>query len=163
MLLGEAQHGKDTVADLFTEFLPGMTSMSSSLFCIEEFIFDEVGVDLGYSTPMELYLNRDNHRDILFNRIVEYNTPNLSKLGMELLSKYPIYIGCRNINEFLALKNNRGFDISIWVDASNRKPKEPSTSMTISKSHADIIIDNNGTLAELNEKVKSICNLLQLI
>ena len=55
------------------------------------------------------------------------------------------------------------FDLIIWVDASERLPKEPSTSFNIDKSCADIIVENNGTLEEFVQKTKNIGNILKKI
>jgi len=50
----------------------------------------------------------------------------------------------------------------IWVDASERLPKEGSDSFNIDISCADVIINNNGTLKELTDKVQRIGDSLFL-
>lgn len=45
------------------------------------------------------------------------------------------------------------FDIIIWIDATGRLPEEPASSFDIDKSCADIIIENNHTFEEFEEKV----------
>jgi hypothetical protein len=47
-------------------------------------------------------------------------------------------------------------DYTIWVDASKRHPPEPDTSCTITSSDADFIIDNNGSLAQLNSNIAKV-------
>ena len=54
------------------------------------------------------------------------------------------------------------FDLVIWVDASDRLPLEPITSFNIDKSCADIIIENNGTLEELTDKVMRFGGVLDV-
>lgn len=162
MIVGPAQHGKDTVAELLSEYL-GLTFMSSSLFCINKFIFDILGPEYGYSLPYHLYENRDFHRTELYNLISDYTKDDLSKLSRELFKEDNIYVGCRNREEFLKSKEESLFHLSIWVDASERKTMEPPTSMTIKKSDADIIIDNNGTLNQLKDKLKSLAEILKYI
>ena len=51
-------------------------------------------------------------------------------------------------------------NLVIWVDASGRLPEEPSTSFNITKSDADIIIENNGSFEEFKEKAKKIGSVL---
>jgi hypothetical protein len=51
-------------------------------------------------------------------------------------------------------------DCIVWVDASKRKPPEPSTSITIMQSDCDFVIDNNGSLEDLKVEVQKLVEKL---
>jgi hypothetical protein len=114
-----------------------------------------------YKTEEECYEDRHNHRDEWYNAIVAYNTPNAAKLGTAIFNMYDIYCGLRNKDEFYALYKNRVFDYAIWVDRSKHLPLENESSMSLTMSMADIIIDNNGTLEQLEQQVKDIVTKLE--
>jgi hypothetical protein len=59
----------------------------------------------------------------------------------------------RDSSEIKECIKQKLFDLIIWVDASDRLPLEDASSFNISKSDADIIIDNNGTFEEFKDRV----------
>ena len=61
-------------------------------------------------------------------------------------------------NELYACKEKGIFDIIVWVDRSEHLPPEPKSSMDITKSDADVTIDNNGTLEDLAVNVDAFLN-----
>lgn len=71
-----------------------------------------------------------------------------------------MYVGIRNHEEFLAAQGENLFDLSIWVDASERVDCEMRTSNTIEPYMCDITLDNNGSLPVLVTKVKRLCKVL---
>jgi len=156
LVIGHARHGKDTVSEILCKNL-NLTFVSSSLILAEEVIYPKLKDLYGYKSVEECFNDRSNHRKEWFTLLKEYNTPDKARLGRLILSKHDLYCGLRNIEEFYALKEINAFNYIIWVDASERKPLEPITSMTITKEHADIIIDNNKTLLDLK------CNIYQFM
>lgn len=60
----------------------------------------------------------------------------------------------RDLEEYKASKDL--FDLSIWVDATDRLPLELSTSFNIPRESFDIVITNNGTLEMLKKKVLNL-------
>ena len=64
-----------------------------------------------------------------------------------------MYVGMRDLEEFQACVKNNIFDLIIWVDASERVHSENEKFMKITKSMADIIIDNNGTYEDFKERI----------
>jgi len=55
------------------------------------------------------------------------------------------------------------FDLIIWVDASERIDYvEPSSSISVTKEHADIVLTNNGTLEQLEAKVVKLADAIGL-
>ena len=153
VLTGYAQHGKDT-ACLYLVAKYGFEFVSSSLFVAEKAVRPYLeGKGIKYPTIEECYQDRMNHRAKWFNAISEYNTPDKSRLGRELFEKYDLYCGLRSYAELAALKKEKAFDYSIWIDRSRVMPREPDTSITITPYDCDYILDNGGTLDHLYENI----------
>ena len=156
MILGYARHGKDTVAEILHNDL-GLSFVSSSFTAAEKVMipyFASKGIV--YPDLATCYADRVNHRQEWFEQIKAYNTPDLAKLAREIYSENDIYVGIRNVEEFVAARDQRLFDYSIWVDRSKHVAPEPSTSNTINASMATHVIDNNGTLEELRIKTVAL-------
>jgi hypothetical protein len=156
LILGNARHGKDTLAEILNRNF-GMTFRSSSEAAAEIFIYENLKDKMGYKSFQECFDDRENHREIWYNMITEFNNPDRSKLAKEIITKSDCYVGMRNIDEFNESKSL--FDHIIWVDASKRLPEE-SGSFTIPKSAADMIIDNNGNLEDFESKAIKIGKIL---
>jgi dephospho-CoA kinase len=150
LVIGHARHGKDTVCEILRDKY-GFSFKSSSEFCAEKVVFPQLAEKYGYSTVAECFEDRVNHREEWFNIIREYNTPDKGRLGREIFSQYDIYCGLRNVEEAMAL--HRIYDVVAWVDAKLRQPLESETSITLNSDHADYVIDNNGTLGDLEAEV----------
>lgn len=160
LLVGNMRHGKDTVAELLKEYY-GISFVSSSQACADIFIYDTLKDKYGYKTPEECFQDRVNHRDEWYQLICDYNKDDKAKLAKEILKYNNTYVGMRDWREIQECLKQELFDLVIWVDASERLPQEDSSSFNITKADADIIIENNGTLEELKEKIKRIGKLLR--
>lgn len=147
ILLGYGDHGKDHIARLIYEIY-GLTSIASSRFALEKVVYPVLKKKYGYKTKERCYNDKHTKRKEWFNLIKEYNTPDGCRLARELYEQYDIYNGVRNIEEFEAIKAANLFNVSIWIDASQRKPIESSDSCTVKPSDADFILDNNGPLSQ---------------
>lgn len=158
IVMGYARHGKDTVCELLASKY-GFKFTSSSLFCAERVILSEANLLLGATKPpykdaQACYDDRSNHRELWYQLITAYNTPDKSRLGREIFEENDVYCGIRNAREFHALKNAGLFDWAIWVDASERLPIESKDSCTIEPWMADFVLDNNGSLEDLERSLK---------
>jgi hypothetical protein len=152
LIVGHAQHGKDTVCEILRDE-HGFTFAGSSRFCSQLFIFDRLKAKYGYATEEECYADRHNHRAEWFDLISEFNTPDASRLGQEIFSKFDIYCGLRNDREFLAMAERWVFNFSVWVDRSKVVHPEPSSSMKLKQNWMSYTVDNNGTIDELKTNV----------
>ena len=72
LILGNARHGKDTLAELFNEHF-GLTFMSSSQASADFFLYDQLKDKYGYTSPEECFNDRVNHRDEWYLAICDYN------------------------------------------------------------------------------------------
>lgn len=162
LIIGHGRHGKDTFAELLRDHF-GMKFISSSQAAAEIFIYDELKNKYNYTTPVECFGDRSNHRAEWYELICGYNKDDRAKLAKGILNKADCYVGMRDRDEIDECKNQKLFDLIIWVDASERLPLESPDSFNIDKTCADIIIENNGTLEELKEKTFRLGSVLTKI
>ena len=83
-----------------------------------------------------------------------------ARLGRDIFAENDIYCGLRNKAEFHAMRNTGVFDYCVWVDRSNHLPLEDRSSMNLEIWMADYVIDNNGTLEDLD---RSVCELMDCL
>jgi hypothetical protein len=58
------------------------------------------------------------------------------------------------------MRNTGVFDYAIWVDRLDHLPPEPPTSMSLEIWMADYVIDNNGSLEELERNIDQLVNYI---
>lgn len=156
LIIGYGRHGKDTVCEILKQRL-GFTFSSSSWFVAERAVFPLM---TEYETVEDCYNDRHNRRQEWFEAIREFNRLDGARLAREITEKHDIYCGMRSIEEFDACKKAKLFDAVIWVDRSHHLPSESSSSMTITKNMADIVIDNNGTIEDLEKNVLTVASMI---
>lgn len=148
LIIGNARHGKDTLAELFNKHF-GMTFKSSSHAANELFIFDKLKEEHGYKTLEQCFEDRVNHREKWYEMVRDYNNTDKSRLSKEIISMVDCYVGMRDHEEFIASKDL--FDLIIYVDAEGREKKE-KLSFNIPKEDADFVISNKTTLSDFETK-----------
>jgi hypothetical protein len=159
MVIGHARHGKDRVCEFISKHYK-LSYESSSHFAARKFIFDLTKDKYGYTTPEECLEDRVNHRTLWYNLISEYNSKYPARLIEELYEENDIYCGLRSKREFHCARNQGIIDYTIWVDRSDHKPPEPKESMNLEPWMADFVIDNNGSLAETEQRVKELMGFI---
>jgi predicted HAD superfamily Cof-like phosphohydrolase len=160
MIMGYARHGKDTACELLEEMY-GLNFQSSSRFIAERIIMpSQFAKDQGYATADEAYEDRGNHRSTWYDMISAFNTPDKTSLGRALFAEFDIYCGIRSAEEFHALRNTDQFDVSIWIDASDRVPSEDSSSCTVAPWMADYVVPNNTTPEALRASLGALVDTL---
>lgn len=159
LIIGHGRHGKDTVAELLSEYY-GLKFCSSSEFVSEHYIFDKLKDKYGYKNHIECFNDRSNHRAEWYDLICEYNKNDKCRLAKAIFEVNDCYVGMRDHSEIRECKDTGLVDIVIWVDASGRLPDEPNDSFNITHEDADFIIPNNGSLDDLKERVFRIGAIL---
>lgn len=154
LVVGHGRHGKDTVCELLEQY--GYTFQSSSKFCSELFIYNDLKHQYGYDDEEACYADRHNHRTEWYNMIHNYCKDDLARLGRNLFAEHDIYCGLRNKREFFAMQNEEIFDYAIWVDRTDHLPAEDPNSMSIEQWMCDYTIDNNGSLERLKSNVSTL-------
>lgn len=161
VITGYARHGKDTVCEILRDN-HNYSFESSSHVLAEEVVYPYLAPIYGYNSIDECYADRVNHRKEWFDILVEYNTPDLTRLGRKIFEQYDIYCGLRNVHELHAMRLKGMYDLLIWVDAFDRVGTiEGSDSMSITPDYADIILFNNGSLYDLVSAVDTLALLIK--
>lgn len=159
LILGNARHGKDTFAEILNKRF-GYTFQSSSQSASDIFIYEELKGKYGYNDSIECFEDRVNHRTEWFDMICDYNKDDKARLAKDILKFSDCYVGMRDKEEIEACMKQGLFDLIIWVDGSDRHPLEDSGSFNIDMSVADIIVTNNGTLEEFENKTIRLGKIL---
>jgi thymidylate synthase (FAD) len=155
LIIGHGRHGKDTVAEHIAHLMK-LEFTSSSMFVAEEMIWEAWGKDR-YPNFQAMYDDRANFRETWGNLVSAYNTPDKAKTASTMLSRgFDMYVGMRRTDELNACKALGLFDYVIWVDANLRVPLEPTNSMQLNNSQADIYIDNNGPIENLEFQILAL-------
>lgn len=154
---GYAQHGKDTVADMFVR-VGKLIKLNASHFIAYDIMHL---TDLGpYESLQECYEDRVNHRATWYDFIRERNADMPNYYVEKCLEGGDMFVGHRNRSEFELSKDM--FDATIWVDASERGlPKEDISSCDLDVTGHDFVINNGRSLEWTEEQVSWIICLLK--
>lgn len=155
LICGHARHGKDTVARLL-----GIKHTSSSMCALDAVIWDAIGSS--YHDKKQCFNDRVNRRAEWFKLTTEYNTPDKTRLARHIFASNDAYVGLRNREELLAVKEAGLVDLIIWVDRSEHLPPEGDESCTITPADCDIIFNNNGTLEEALQRAERLSAFLRI-
>ena len=153
LVCGYGRHGKDTFCELIAKNRD-VKFTSSSEYCLKNVIWPAWGVKY-YATQKDCFNDRHNNRDTWFNLISRYNGQDRARLQKDVLINHDIYCGLRCADEFNAAKAANLYSVTLWVDASKRLPPEDTSSCTITPDMCDIVVDNNGSLEDLEAKANS--------
>ena len=136
LILGHAQHGKDTFADaLAREYrkLAGedFYAPSSSLFACERAVLPVLGPRYGYRSVAEAYADRHAHRSEWFDLISEYNREDPARLVRDMLDAGArAYVGLRSWREYSACLRAGFMTHVVWVYRAGA-PTEPESSFDV--------------------------------
>lgn len=159
LIIGHAQHGKDTVAEMIEELFD-YSFKSSSIAASEIFLYEALKDKYGYANPIECFKDRVNHRKEWHDLICEYNREDKARLAKVILSKVDIYVGMRSNVEVEECQHQGLFDYILGV-YDYRKSEEHKGSFDINLwEKSDLIIPNSQGLYELKERVRKLKPLL---
>jgi hypothetical protein len=158
LIIGHMRHGKDTVAGIIEEYT-GMSFKSSSQMAAEIFIYDKLKNKYKYTSFMECFEDRMNHRAEWHELIKNYNYPDKAKLAKEILKYNDMYVGMRSQAEIDKCIEDGIFDLIIGVFDPN-KPLEPKDSFDIDLFTSSDVIIPTGDLEVAKRKVKKLCDHL---
>lgn len=149
LIIGHRQHGKTDVGNLLAKVF-NVKAHDSSWYACENIVYPNLKDKYGYRSPEEAHVDRGKHRQEWFELIEDFNDEP-DRLTKAILSDGNIYVGMRSRMEYTGSRHH--FDYVIWVDASKRVPEEDSSSMKLTRFDADYVLDNNGPLEDLPQKV----------
>jgi len=158
LIIGHMRHGKDTVAEMIEEHT-GMSFKSSSEMAAEIFIYNELKDKYGYTSFLECFEDRMQHRKEWHDLIKYYNNPDKAKLAKEILKHNDMYVGMRSQAEIDKCIEDDVFDMIIGV-FDPCKPLEPKDSFDIDLFTSSDILIPTGDLETVRRKVKKLCDYL---
>jgi hypothetical protein len=144
LIIGHGRHGKDAAGAILSA-RHGLRSCSSSEFAARHAIFPIVS-DI-YPNWRACYADRGAHRALWFHAIAAYNLRPGPSLAAQVLVRHDIYTGMRKRAEFDL--SRALFDCVLWIDRSAHEAPEGGGSMELCAADADVVIDNNGALHDL--------------
>lgn len=143
----------------------GYSFCSSSAFIAEKVVYPAIRHHYGYKSYDECFARRHEKglRKVWYDLIADYCKNDPTKLAREIFAEYSIYCGCRNIKEIRAVIEAKDMStFVIWVSAEKRITEEPKDSFTITKDVADYIVENNGTLKDLEKEVDRLMDFIPI-
>jgi len=148
LFIGHGRHGKDTACSALAAATGWVNAGTTSLYLANHV------AQRALRPAAEVYATRHQNRD-LWRRIgdeIRQRDPAL--LVKEALRVGPITGGCRGLPEVRAVRAESLVDLIVWVDASKRLPPDPT--MEFGPEEADIVVQNDGTEAELIRKIQRL-------
>lgn len=159
LIIGHAQHGKDTTAELI-QGLYGYLFESSSVAAARIFLFDVLKEKYGYGSFWECFNDRVNKRAEWHDAICDYNKDDKARLAKDILTDSNMYVGMRSNAEVEECLRQGIFDLVIAV-YDPRKPEEHKSSFSIDIwKKADFVIPNSEGIAELAQRIKKLAPML---
>lgn len=157
LIIGDARHGKDTVAKYLNKY-GGLTFKDSSMEALNIFLLDVLIEKYGkkYESKEQAYHDRVNNRKIWYDEISKYNNPDPSRLAKDIMRSSDMYVGMRRIAEINACKAIGLFDLIIGVFNPNVEREDVSSNTVDVFKHSDILLFNNEGLEEIEEKCKRL-------
>lgn len=165
LILGNARHGKDTVAELLRDH-HGYSFVSSSLACADIVMMPYfASIGRPYASVEDCFNDRHsgNHRAVWHEQIKAYNAEDPTRLTREIIALNDMYVGMRSNREYLATRHL--YDLIAWVDATGRGiPPEDRSSMDIEYDPEWMrMVRNDGDLEDLKVEVISLAAELRTI
>lgn len=153
---GYGTHGKGTSA-AYICLKTGLRYKQSTSEAAADVVFAVIGEKYGYPNARACWEDRHNHRDEWAQIIWEHNAPDGLTLYRDMIADgNDILEGVRKASELQALKDTGMVDLTIWIDALKRKPREASSSCQVKPEDCDVIVDNNGTPDDLKVELDRV-------
>lgn len=148
LVCGHSGHGKGEFCKLL-----GLSTASSSEVATP-YVFERWGYH-HYATEQECHADRRNFKQKWFGIIQEFNAPDRTALARMVLKDHDVYDGMRCVREFDACREAQLFDLTVWVDASERVAPQDAGSCTITQDMCGVLVTNNEGLDLLALKART--------
>ena len=156
MILGHKYHGKTAVAQIMKNrfnILFEDTTLSLLDITKDYVVKAESSGQMSWAKFLgQYYNNKDSVRHIMVEALADYNKINPARFINEQYTKSDIYAGCRSQEEYNAAKPV--IDFTLWVRDNRKEENDPT--MKIQYEPHMIVIDNSGTLLQLEANTKKV-------
>lgn len=147
LLLGYSGSGKSTAAELLAKILNTSYANTSDVIIQDFARANKIPI-------LDVVNNKEAYREKIWRFGREKQAKDPLYPQRQQIEKVDIITGVRNRNEVVAARRYGLYDAIIWIDRDSCKR---NLTDNLSKNDANYVVDNNGTILELEEK------LLQLI
>lgn len=154
LLVGYGRAGKDEGLN-YLAALTGLRNAGCTSVYLAKYVARELGV-----SESEAYKTRHQHRDLWYeigNQLRE-NDPGI--LLREALEHGPLTGGVRDLEEIVEARRCNLVDLIVWVE--NVRVHVDNT-VKFDSEHCDVIVQNNGTLEEYQDKLRRLAAFAELV
>jgi hypothetical protein len=152
LVCGHGRAGKDTACEIICE-LTGWKFAGTTSKYLTKFVAAKLGL-----SDEEAYARRhesDETRMVWFHTGNELRKDDPSLLARMAFQNGDVSGGVRGKPEIEAIRQEGVADLIIWIDRD--VPVDPT--MEFGREYADIVIENNGTVTELREKLRRLTDM----
>lgn len=149
---GPGRCGKDTAAEHLATITP-LRYVAGTSYWARRLVYEEMkwlGHD--YADANACWLDRHRHRMLWAAIIGEYNAADPVKLYRDCLADQDILTGIRHDNERQAIKAAGLVSLWIWIE----RPGCVDPTMQYTAADCDLVVANDGTLAEFHERLRDV-------
>lgn len=107
----------------------------------------------------EAWATRHAHREIWRGIGDELRRDDPAALARHVLARGTLCVGIRARSEFEAARAAGLFALTLWVE----RPGDPDPTLELDRDDADLIVDNTGTVAALDLKLRRLANALGIL
>jgi len=154
LLVGYGRAGKDEGLN----YLAALTRLRNA-GCTSVYLAKYVARDLGISEA-EAYRTRHQCRDDWYEIGVLLREKDPGILLREALENGPLTGGVRDLEEIIEARRCNLVDLIVWVE-NIRVPIDPT--VKFDPEHCDVIVQNNGTLDEYQDKLRRLAAFAGLV
>lgn len=152
LVLGHSKSGKTTAAEMIAEMLKSPPPRNCSDFIIVDFAGEKAETPMGkLNLIKQISNNKDQYRKDLFAYGLKRQAEDPAYPATEALKHTDVVTGIRTPENLAAARDM--FDLVLWID---RVAAKPGSTDKLGPQDADITVDNNGSLKELEENLRMI-------
>jgi hypothetical protein len=152
-ICGPGRSGKDPAACWLATHTRLRLGRSTSQV-IAPFVASRLGISIE-----EAFNRRHMDRVYWFNLGNQLRASDPAALVREAIRDADIVQGLRNYDAVIASRNERLVDFFLWIE----RAVPPDPTMTFGPEKCDVIVQNNGTLPELYEKLESLARFANIL
>lgn len=157
-ICGPGRCGKDTAAEYLRDKFGLRYTHGTSRWAMNLVWSRMTQMGFSYDTPEECFEDRHNHRNLWKRIIQQHNADDKVRMYRECLAHQDILTGIRLADELWACRQAGLCDTWIWIE---RPGIEPDPTIEYGPTACDLVIRNDGTLADFHAKLTAFMDSLR--